>query len=127
MRRVLFGLALVAVPVPYWVIEGGRVPVVWLVAVASLVVTSAVRQGGSVSAQIAQWLAIQAVAAVVVAYLIARLGAAVMRWVVPVERQRMVVVVLCLVAVVAMCSPIYTSSAVHDGTPTNLLGILALW
>ena len=123
---MLFGLALVAVPVPYWIIEGGRVPVVWLVAVAGLVVTSAVRQGGSVSAQIAQWLAIQAGAAVVVAYLIGRLGAAVLRWVVPAERHAIVVAAIALAAAVAMCSPIYTSSAVHDGTPTNFLGILAL-
>lgn len=119
-------LALVAVPVPYWMIEGGRVPVVWLVAVAGLVVTSALRQGGEISAQIAQWLAIEAVAAVIVAYLLARLGTALLRWIVPPPRQTLVVVVLVVLAVVAVCSPIYTSTAVHDGTPTTFLGILAL-
>ncbi len=123
---MLFVLALVALPVPYWIVEGGRVPVAWLVAVASLVVTSAVRQGGSISAQIAQWIAIEAVAAVVVAYLVARIGTALLRWIVPTERQTVVVALLVLAALVAVCSPIYTSSAVHDGTPTDLLGILAL-
>ena len=33
---------------------------------------------------------------------------------------------LCLAALVAVCSPIFTSSAVRGGTPTHLLGILAL-
>lgn len=126
VRRGLFVIALVAVPFPYWVVEGGRVPVLWLVTVAGLVVTSAVRQGGSVSAQLAQWFAIQAVAAVIVAYLVARLGAATFRWIVPAARQRTAFVVIVLVATIAASCPIFRSTAVRNGAPTNLIGILAL-
>ena len=72
IRRGLFAVALFTIPLPYRVVEAGHVPAAWLGAVASLVVTSAISQGGSVSAIIARWMAIQAVVAVVVAYLAAR-------------------------------------------------------
>ena len=126
LRRRLFALVLFAVPFPYWVVEGGRVPAAWLVAVASLSLTAALTQGGSVSARISHWLAAEAIAVVVAAYLLARLLAAVLGRVVPAGRQRLAVTILAMGALAAVCLPIFSSTAVNGGAPTTLLGIFRL-
>jgi hypothetical protein len=126
LRRTFFALALLTIPFPYQVVEGGRVPVAWLVTVAAVVVTSAVRQGGSISATIAQWFAIQAGLAVLLAYATAGLAATIVRRTVPAAWQRSAVGLVVATALGAALFPIFASSAVRGGTPTNLLGIFAL-
>ena len=126
LRRSLFALALVAVPFPYWIVEGGRVPAVWLVALASLALTSALRQGGETSARISKWIAGQALLSVVLAWLLAWILAALLVRLVPARRRAVALAVVAAVAVAALCGPIFASTAVHGGTPTNFLGIFGV-
>jgi hypothetical protein len=122
MRRVLFGLALVAIPFPYQVVDGGRVPALWLATVAAVVVTSAIRQGGEISAIIARWFAIQAAVAVVLAYAAARMLCALLRRVDP-ARRTTVFAAIAASAVGAALLPIFAANAVRGGVPTNVFGI----
>jgi len=125
-RRALFGIALLAIPFPYQVVEGGRVPAAWLATVAALVVTSAVRQGGSISATIAQWFAIQAGIALVLAYVASRLVAAAVRRLVAPGRHGVAIGVIAATALGAALFPIFSTTAVRGGAPTNLLGVFGL-
>jgi hypothetical protein len=124
-RRALFAIALVAIPFPYQVVEGGRVPAAWLAIVASFVVTSALGQGGSISATIAQWFAIQAAIALVLAYVAARVLAIGVRSVRP-ERRAAALAAIAAVALGGALLPIFSTTAVRGGAPTNLLGVFNL-
>ncbi len=126
MRRALFALALVAIPFPYQVVEGGRVPALWLATVAALVVTSAIRQGGDISATIARWFAIQATVAVVLAWVASRVVGSILRRLVPPARRAQAFAVLAVVAIAATLLPIFAATAVRGGAPTNLLGMFRL-
>jgi len=126
IRRGLFALALLTIPMPYRIVEGGHVPAAWLGTVAGLVATSAIRQGGSVSAVIARWMVIQAAVAVAVAYGAARVVEAILRRTVATERQWLAFAAIALAALVAASRPIFADTAVGGGRPTNLLGIFAL-
>ena len=125
-RRVLFGVALLAIPIPYQVVEGGRVPAAWLATVAAFVITSAVGQGGSISAIIARWFAIQAGIALVLAYVASRLVAAGVRRLVAPERRAVAVAMIVATAFGAALFPIFSTTAVRGGAPTNLLGVFGL-
>lgn len=126
MRRVLFAVALLAIPFPYEIVEGGRVPAVWLAAVATLVVTSAITQGGGISAIIARWFAIQAAVAIAVAYLAARVAAAAVRRLVRAERQWLAIVAVAAGALGLASLPIFATTTVAGGAPRSLIGIFAL-
>jgi hypothetical protein len=125
-RRTLFGIALLAIPFPYQVVEGGRVPAAWLAIVAAFVVTSAVRQGGSISATIAQWFAIQAAIALVLAYVASRIAAGGVRVLVAPERRWAATAAIAAGALGAALLPIFSTTAVRGGAPTNLLGVFGL-
>src|SRR5262245_29426835 len=125
IRRILFALALLAVPFPYQIVEGGRVPALWLATVAGLASAIAILQGGPISTIVARWLAVQALIAIVLAYVLARLVAAlVVRRTRP-ARQGRVVLAIALGALSAALCPIFASTAVRGGIPTNLIGIFA--
>ena len=126
MRRGLFLVALLTLPVPYRVVEGGHVPALWLGTVAGLVVTSAISQGGNVSAIIARWIAVQAAVAMVVAYLVARFVEAGIRRTVAPRRQWAAFLVVVAAALAAASLPIFADTTVQGGVPTNLVGIFAL-
>ena len=125
-RRALFGVALLAIPMPYQVVEGGRVPAVWLATVAGMVVTSAMRQGGEISSTIARWFAIQAGIALLLAYVASRVVAAGVRRLVAPERRWAAVAVIAASALGAALFPIFSTTAVHGGAPTNLIGVFGL-
>jgi hypothetical protein len=126
MRRVLFLVALLTIPFPYQVVESGRVPAAWLGTVGALIVTSAVTQGGGISAIIARWWALQALIAIVLAYVAARLAAAMVRRFVSPERRWLAVALIAAGALGVASLPIFATAAVGGGAPTNLVGIFAL-
>lgn len=127
MHRVLFVVALLAIPFPYQTVEAGRVPAAWLVTLTTLVVTSAWTQGGQISTIIGRWMALQSVIAVVLAYVAARMVTRIVRWRVPVARQWLAVIVLAVAAVgTASLLPLFATPSVRGGEPTTLVGIFAL-
>jgi hypothetical protein len=123
MRRVLFLVALLAIPFPYQVVERGQVPAAWLGIVGALIVTSALTQGGGISTIIAKWWALQAFIAILLSYVAARLAAAIVRRFVPPERRWLAVGVIAAIALGIASLPIFATAAVRGGVPTNLLGI----
>lgn len=125
-RRALFIVALLAIPFPYQIVEGGRVPAAWLATVAALVVTSAVRQGGEISATIARWFAIQATIALVLAWVASRVAAAGVRRFVAPERRAAAAVALAALGLAIALLPIFSTTAVRGGAPTNLIGVFAI-
>ena len=124
---MLFLLALVAIPFPYAVAEGGWVPALWLTTVAIAIALTALTQGGPASALIARYYLLEALACVVGAYLLAHLGGWIFRRFVPAARQRLVLGVVVAIGLGVALLPIFTSTAVRAGAPTNLIGIFALW
>jgi hypothetical protein len=126
MRRVLFVVALLAIPFPYQVVESGRVPAAWLGTVGALIVTSAVTQGGAISSIIARWWALQAVMAIALAYAAARLATAMVRRFVRPERRWLAVATIAAGGLALASLPVFATAAVEGGAPTNLIGIFAL-
>lgn len=126
MRRVLFLVALLAIPFPYQVVERGQVPAAWLGVVGALIVTSAVTQGGGISGLIAKWWALQALIAIVLAYVAARLVTAMVQRFVSPERRWLAVVLITAGGLGLASLPIFATAAVKGGAPTNLIGIFAL-
>jgi hypothetical protein len=123
-RRVLFALCLVALPFPYAIVEGGRVPVVWLCAVASLALSSAFIDRGEATMFISGILAAEALAAIVGAYLVARIATHLVVRLAPAERRGTITLVLCASTLaIALLVPIFCSTAVKGGAPTGLVGI----
>jgi len=125
IRRALFVLALLAIPFPYQVIDSGRVPAAWLATVAAFIATSAVFQGGSVSATLAKWFVVQAGIAIVLAYVAAGLATAMLRRAVGVERQWTALALVAALTLGVALLPIFATTAVGGGTPKNLIGIFA--
>ena len=125
-RRALFVVALLAIPFPYQIVEGGRVPAAWLATVAGLVVTSALRQGGELSATIAKWFAIQAMIALVLAWVASRVVAASIRRFVAPERRAVAVVAVAAIGLAIALLPIFSTTAVRGGAPTNVIGVFAV-
>ena len=126
MRRVLFLVALLAIPFPYQVVERGHVPAAWLGVVGALIVTSAITQGGVISGLIAKWWALQAVIAIALAYAAARLVTAMVRRFVSPERRWLAVALIVVGGLGLASLPIFATAAVEGGAPTNLIGIFAL-
>jgi len=124
IRRVLFALCLVVVPCPYAIVEGGRVPVVWLCALTGLTLASALVDRGEITTYISGFLTLETIAGVIGAYLVARLATrAIVRLVRP-ERRTVVTLVVCAaLGAIALAVPIFSSSAVRGGEPTGLVGI----
>lgn len=127
LRRCLFALTLVSIPFPYMLVEVGHVPAIWLAGVATLVTTSAVVQGGETSARVSRWLLAEGGAVLLVAYLLARLLAWVIRRTVPAARQGRLLAGLAVLALgTALLIPIFRDPAIHGGAPVTLLGMFGL-
>ena len=125
IRRALFVVALLTIPFPYQVVDSGRVPAAWLGTVAAFVGTSALAQGGGISAILARWFAIQAGLTIVLSYVAARLATAILRRRVPVERQWRTLAFVAAGALTAACFPIFSTTAVRGGEPLNLFRLFA--
>lgn len=125
IRRALFAVALLTIPFPYQVVDGGRVPAAWLATVAGLTATSAVAQGGEISTILARWFAVQAGVAIVLCYAAAGLATAVLRRRVVLERQWQACALLAGGALAAACFRIFATTAVGGGEPMNLFALFA--
>jgi hypothetical protein len=120
--RLLLWLAfLVALPVPYWVFEPGRVPTLWLGELSAFVVAMLMKEGGTVTRVIAALFTTQTLLAVGATYLLARLASRLIARV-PAGGARTAVVVVAVVAILgASLLPLYRSPLVAGGAPVNVL------
>ena len=123
MRRLLWIALLVTFPVPYWVMEGGRVPTVWLLEVAGFCLAVVAAEGGSIPALLTGLFVAQTALAMGGLYLVARLVSAFLdrRLHGPWRRRGILAAVLLLVTL--SCFSIYSTPLVAQGRSTNLLDL----
>jgi len=125
-RRRLFLVFLIALPLPYWFVETGRAPALWIAAVAALTAGAALHDGGPMAALIAKLVVPQAVGWVLATWLAAWAVTAVVGRAVPAGRRRGVVRALLVAALVLALCPVFRTSAAHGGAATNVLGVFRL-
>jgi hypothetical protein len=118
---------LLAVPVPYTMVEGGWVPTLWVTALAGLVAAAAWADGGETTSTLAKLLLPQALGLLLACYLLARLTTWLVGRVLP---RRLAAITLLLIAAaclaVAVAYDIFQTTAVRGGAPANLLAMLRL-
>jgi hypothetical protein len=121
IRRLLWLALLVALPVPYWLFETGRVPTLWLGELTAFVLAMLLSEGGMVTRIVASLFVAQTLLFVGVTWVIARYAA---RWigVLRSENARMAaaVGVIVLLLVIAL-SPVYRSPLVAGGDAVNVI------
>ena len=122
-HRLLFLMLALALPLPYFFVETGRAPALWIAAIGLLTGLAAVSEGGGMTLLIAKIVVPQALAVLLAIYVLTRLALAMVRRWCPLARQRAAVGVLVLGLLVLACLPVYRSPAASRGSWTNALGM----
>jgi hypothetical protein len=121
IRRLLWLALLVALPVPYWLFESGRVPTLWLGELTAFVLAMLLSEGGMVTRIVATLFVGQTLLFVGVTWLIARFAS---RWIGALrsENGRTTVVVAAIVLLLGVALlPIYRSPLVAGGDAVNVI------
>lgn len=119
MRWLLWLVLICAVPLPYFMIESGRVPAAQLFIFAIVTAPLLISDPGFTTGFVAALFISQSLLYGAALYLVAR-GAA--RRARPGGRVLVVVVVTAVLAVVALCN-VYRAPLSHGPGPTNLIGV----
>lgn len=122
-RRLLWLAFVVALPVPYWIFESGRVSTLWLGELTAFVLAMLISEGGMVTwvvaalfvAQTALFLGLTWVAARIVTRQIQRLRAD--------GARTTATLATILVLFVAALLPLYRSPLVAGGEPVNVVAL----
>jgi len=123
IRRLLWLALLVALPVPYWVFEAGRVPTLWLAELTAYVLAMLLSEGGMVTRLVATLFTVQTLAFVGVTYLLARFATRLLdRVASDASRTAAALLAVALVLVVSLL-PVYRSPLVAGGAAVNLVGL----
>lgn len=121
IRRLLWLAFVVALPVPYWIFESGRVPTLFLGELTAFVLAMLVSEGGMVTSVVAAlfitqtllFLALTWVAARLVTRQIVRLRA---------DGARTAATIATIVVLLAVSLlPLYRSPLVAGGAPVNVV------
>lgn len=121
IRRLLWLALLVALPVPYWLFESGRVPTLWLGELTAFVLAMLLSEGGMVTRIVATLFVGQTLLFVGLTWLIARFAS---RWIGTLrsESGRTTVVVAAIVLLLGVALlPIYRSPLVAGGDAVNVI------
>ncbi len=125
IRRVLWLGLLVTLPVPYWVMEGGWVPALWLAELAGFTLAVLVTEGGSIVALLTGLFVAQAVGAAVLLHLVARILARALQRRVPENRRTVATVGLVLALLSLALLRVYQTPLVDGGQRISLLELFA--
>ncbi len=120
-RRILWIALLLVLPVPYWVMEGGWVPAIWLYQLAGFTVAVFATEGGSIVGLITGLFVLEAVLATLGLYLVARLGARLLQRALPDAWRRRGAIASVAVLLCAALLRLYTTPLVEGGERVNLL------
>jgi hypothetical protein len=121
IRRLLWLALLVALPVPYWLFESGRVPTLWLGELTAFVLAMLLSEGGMVTRIVATLFVVQTLLFVGLTWLLARYAA---RWIggLRSESGRTAVAVGAIVLLLAAALlPVYRSPLVAGGDAVNVI------
>jgi hypothetical protein len=122
MRRLLWPTLMLTVPVPYFMVDVGWVPVLRLSYLAVLCVLAAVSEPGFDTGYVAGLFAAQALLAILATYLMARgLARWLQRWPGKARRWSAFAAIIVALFVTAML-PIFHTPMSSTTTRTNLLG-----
>lgn len=124
-RRVLWAALLLALPVPYWVLEGGRVPTIWLLEVAGYSLAALMAEGGSIVALISGLFVAEAILAVFTLRVGAGLLASTIERRIAPERRTLAVALITGGLLAGALLPIYATPLVEGGRSVNLFGVFA--
>lgn len=123
-RRILWVALLVALPLPFWVMEGGWVPAIWLYELSGFTLAVLFTEGGSIVALISALFTLEALLATGVAYGLARLTVrALDAWTSGIVRTASVVGVVVVLVLVAFAG-VYSTGFIADGRPVDLFELL---
>ena len=123
MRLLLWITLIVTFPIPYWVMEGGRAPTLWLLEVAGFCIAVAASEGGSIPLLLTGLFVAQTALAIAGLYFLARVAAGFFDrrlrgpW-----RTRGVWATIAFLLLLS-CFSIYATPLVAQGRSTNLLGL----
>jgi hypothetical protein len=124
-RRVLWAALLLALPVPYWVLEGGRAPTIWLLEVAGYSLAALLAEGGSIVALISGLFLVEATLAVLGLRLVAGVVASAIERRISPDRRTIAVALFAGALLIGSLFPIYATPLVEGGRSVNLFGIFA--
>ena len=124
-RRLLWLVFLLTLPLPYALVEPGRVPPAWLLTVSGVMVAASVVDGGSITRTMALYLSAQALFWLIACYVAARLVCAALRRWAP-TLQSLLVVLAAAGCLWASTRNVYHDTTVDEGRPTNFLGMFRL-
>jgi hypothetical protein len=119
----LWLLAVATVPLPYFMIDSGRVPAAQLFLLAAVTTPLMVTDPSYTTRFIASLFIAQSLLSALALYLLARLAAgAIARWTEPRQRGLAVAVIAVALIALALCS-VYRAPLSHGPGATNLLGV----
>jgi hypothetical protein len=122
-RRLLWLFALLTVPVPIWLFEPARVPVVWLAQMAGYGTAMWINETPSITVRVLAAASIlQTLLWAGALYLIARIVA---RRLLPIDWRPVGVAGLVAALVAVALFPIYRTTFVHDCVAVSWLGLFA--
>jgi len=122
-RRLLWLIALLTVPVPIWLFEPARVPVVWLAQMASYGAAMWINETPSITVRVLAAASIlQTLLWAGVLYLAARIVA---RRLLPTDWRSLGVAGLVALLVAGALFPIYRTTFVRDGVAVSWIGLFA--
>lgn len=124
-RRILWIALLVALPVPYWVMEGGWVPTIWLYELAGFTLAVLVTEGGTIVSLITGLFVLEAVAATAGLYVVARFAASVLERALPAEWRTGSTVALVALLLASALLRLYTTPLIEAGERVNLFRLFA--
>src|SRR5690606_8827711 len=123
IRRLLWLALLVALPVPYWLFEGGRGSTLWLGEVCAFVLAMLLSEGGMVTRIVAAVLASQTLLFVGVTYVLARYGARALGRL-PADGGRTSATIAAVAILLgASLLPLYRTPLVAGGEPVNVIAL----
>jgi len=123
IRRLLWLALVVALPVPYWLFEPGRVPTIFLGELSAFVLAMLASEGGMVTSVVAALFVAQTLLFLALTWVAARLAA---RQIFRLRAERArtaAALVTVLVLLAASLLPVYRSPLVAGGAPVNVVAL----
>lgn len=123
IRRLLWLALVVALPVPYWLFEPGRVPTLFLGELSAFVLAMLVREGGMVTSVVATLFVTQTLLFLALTWVVARVVTRLIARVEPDGTRTATALVTIVLLLCASLLPLYRSPLVGGGEPVNLVAL----
>jgi hypothetical protein len=123
MTWLLWPALVATLPLPYFMIESGRVPAAQLFLLAAVTAPLMVTDPSFTTRFVATFFVAQSLLYAVLLYLLARLGAGLIERRVPRRRRGLVLAAIAALLVAMALSDVYRAPLSHGPGPTNLIGV----